>query len=386
MKINYRNIAEFPKKIGENLVYHNKNSSFNQILEILPPYLITFENSIPKNEYVQFLNITPIKSSEIILEYKFLNGIKIPMHSHNMIEIIFILSGNMKQYIEDKEYNYSIGDCCIINKNIRHQEHFSNDFCALFIDISEDFYYKIIQNDCSFKSNRSKYLNKRKIYKLIEKDNLKTDWSKRIFFYYKPINKEDIKIKVIPSLDSIMLETIKKEPGYLMVVLGLFTRFFSLLDNEDIYKFEQYELNLSSHEKIFSEVSHLLESTKGKISRKELEEKINYNSEYINRVVKKFSGMTLLNYTKIFILAEARYLLENTDINILEIAEKLGFKNRNYFNKVFKDKYGISPSEMRTSKCMNETSEDYVSLEYRYEVALNESNFSWEKLIKYPDK
>jgi hypothetical protein len=54
MKINYSNIAEFPKKIGENLVYHNKNSSFNQILEILPPYLITFENSIPKNEYVQF--------------------------------------------------------------------------------------------------------------------------------------------------------------------------------------------------------------------------------------------------------------------------------------------------------------------------------------------
>ena len=67
-----------------------------------------------------------------------------------------------------------------------------------------------LPNTCSFKSNRSKYLNKRKIYKLIEKDNLKTDWSKRIFFYYKPINKEDIKIKVIPILDSIMLETIKK--------------------------------------------------------------------------------------------------------------------------------------------------------------------------------
>ena len=40
--------------------------------------------------------------------------------------------------------------------------------------------------------------------------------------------------------------------------------------------------------------------------------------------------------------------LKTTNININEICEKLSYTNRSFFNKIFKDQYGVSPSKYRT--------------------------------------
>ncbi|MFT3737819.1 MAG: helix-turn-helix transcriptional regulator [Breznakibacter sp.] len=44
---------------------------------------------------------------------------------------------------------------------------------------------------------------------------------------------------------------------------------------------------------------------------------------------------------------ESKRLLEQTDLNIGEIAYKVGFNNQSHFNRVFKSEFSISPSEYR---------------------------------------
>jgi AraC-like DNA-binding protein len=46
----------------------------------------------------------------------------------------------------------------------------------------------------------------------------------------------------------------------------------------------------------------------------------------------------------------AKNLLEGTDKTIAEIAEDLGIRSKSYFSKIFKDRYGVTPSNYRGSR------------------------------------
>jgi len=56
--------------------------------------------------------------------------------------------------------------------------------------------------------------------------------------------------------------------------------------------------------------------------------------------------------TSIFIrhvkLKKAKYLLENNDYNVSEVAYKVGFKNPAYFSRVFIEMFGVYPSKIFT--------------------------------------
>ncbi len=75
-----------------------------------------------------------------------------------------------------------------------------------------------------------------------------------------------------------------------------------------------------------------------KISRSQLHNKL-----------KALTGLSTSHYIRQFRLAEAKKLLkENTELNISEVAFEVGFKDPKYFSKLFKDKFGMSPSEFNS--------------------------------------
>jgi AraC-like DNA-binding protein len=47
------------------------------------------------------------------------------------------------------------------------------------------------------------------------------------------------------------------------------------------------------------------------------------------------------------LMQEARKLLLSSDLTISEIAYKLNFEDNSYFNKVFKNKNGLTPKRFR---------------------------------------
>ncbi|CAM1333436.1 helix-turn-helix domain-containing protein [Tenacibaculum aestuariivivum] len=59
---------------------------------------------------------------------------------------------------------------------------------------------------------------------------------------------------------------------------------------------------------------------------------------------------TVIEYIRHVRLEEARDLINNTDYNISQIVYSIGFSSRSYFSKIFKRKYGISPSEFLKNK------------------------------------
>lgn len=61
-------------------------------------------------------------------------------------------------------------------------------------------------------------------------------------------------------------------------------------------------------------------------------------------------SQTVTEYIRNVRLDVARDMIGNTELSISEIVYSIGFSSRSYFSKIFKEKYGISPSEFRKNK------------------------------------
>ena len=68
---------------------------------------------------------------------------------------------------------------------------------------------------------------------------------------------------------------------------------------------------------------------------------------YLSRIFRQKTGVTLTSYLTDVRLEKASFLLESTSRNVTEIANDVGFDDPNYFTRVYKKKYFVSPMDRR---------------------------------------
>lgn len=83
------------------------------------------------------------------------------------------------------------------------------------------------------------------------------------------------------------------------------------------------------------------------IALKDLARIYHKNEKYMGRIFKKDIGISFGEYCLSLRLAGAEELLRTSEKRIIDIALSLGFNNVSYFNRVFKSRYGVSPTEYR---------------------------------------
>ena len=75
---------------------------------------------------------------------------------------------------------------------------------------------------------------------------------------------------------------------------------------------------------------------------------LSYHQSYINRIIKKETGMPFHKYLVITRLNKAMDLLSSgADLAVEEVALRVGFKDPKYFATSFKKHFGISPSKAK---------------------------------------
>ena len=70
-------------------------------------------------------------------------------------------------------------------------------------------------------------------------------------------------------------------------------------------------------------------------------------SKQVSRIINKEYGMSLSQVVHSRRLSVACMLLKHTALNIGQIAESVGYEYENYFFRMFKDTYGVTPAEYR---------------------------------------
>ena len=73
------------------------------------------------------------------------------------------------------------------------------------------------------------------------------------------------------------------------------------------------------------------------------------SSFYLSKLFKEECGETFVNYISDRRLEKAKSLLSGTDFSVKEISAQVGYNDQNYFSKLFKGKFGLSPTEFRAA-------------------------------------
>ncbi len=72
-----------------------------------------------------------------------------------------------------------------------------------------------------------------------------------------------------------------------------------------------------------------------------------YSSSHFMKYFKKYTGMAFIEYLNDHRLASAGHELLNSKSSVTSIAQNCGFDNLSYFNRLFRQKYGVSPGQYR---------------------------------------
>lgn len=83
------------------------------------------------------------------------------------------------------------------------------------------------------------------------------------------------------------------------------------------------------------------------ISLNDVAEQVNLAPAYVSYIFKKETGTTLIRYITEIKMEKAKFLLEEGILKINQIARECGYENPSYFNRTFKNYFGITPKQFK---------------------------------------
>ncbi len=112
------------------------------------------------------------------------------------------------------------------------------------------------------------------------------------------------------------------------------------------YDYKEVEME-SADDKLFARIKEALKKhiDDSSFGVTQLSEEVGISRVHLNRKLKERYGVVPNMFIKSFRLKQAAYLLVNNNVNISEVAYKVGFSSHSYFTSSFRDYFGMSPKD-----------------------------------------
>lgn len=88
------------------------------------------------------------------------------------------------------------------------------------------------------------------------------------------------------------------------------------------------------------------------LSIDEVAKAVYVSPNYLSRMFKSQVGCSILEYIRNIRLEQAKLILQHSDKNASQVAKNVGYHDRTYFSKVFKQIIGVSPNEYRRKRLL----------------------------------
>lgn len=259
-------------------------------------------------------------------------------HQHDYYELMYVLEGSVEQQIENSTYVYQRGEGCFINRNTKHRELSGTDFFVVYLCLSKEYVWELIEEAGKTSGN---------IYRFLRSSMEEKSFYKKDYLYISVKENEDGITQTRNIFEKMTRELVEKESGYLHIFHGLVERLFGVLQNKEFYQVLHITLDSSVEEQLFEQIKRLIEQNPEKYSRQELAKELNYSGDYLNKIVKKFTGLTITHYCQKVLLKKAKALLQENGMSVSAVMAEVGFKNSSHFYELFKKEFGVLPGECR---------------------------------------
>lgn len=101
----------------------------------------------------------------------------------------------------------------------------------------------------------------------------------------------------------------------------------------------------SQHSLSEKAMQYITDNYKEKVTLRDIAKALFVSTSYLSRMFKKSTGINLVAYINQVKMKHARELMLHRKLSLQEIANEIGIQNYNYFYILFKETYGISPSD-----------------------------------------
>lgn len=259
------------------------------------------------------------------------------LHKHKFIEIVYIVSGKAKHIINENEYFVKKGDISVINPDEAHaflaDENCSDEFVAYDLMFTPDF----IDKAC------------------LESDDFSQLSDSFMFYSLFPDEKEfKERFNLVPNchyelesvFEKIYHEYQNHKNGYVNLIRVYVAEIIIKLLRK-IQDCEKERISESKKKIVFEVIEYIEQNYSIKINTEKIAARMFFNKNYISKLFKKQTGLSINEFVREIRLKEACRQLSGTRRNITDIAYDCGFTDMKTFYQVFKKYMGCTPKAYR---------------------------------------
>ena len=249
-------------------------------------------------------------------------------HTHEFVELVYILSGSVEHTVDGKSYFLCEGDILFMNCGCTHS------FCS----DKEYSYVNILFTPELLGEQVVTFQNAFSLFSLTAFNEMRggAEFGKVSF-----ISKERRDIEAIIS--EMLYEYDARETYWENILI-------TDLNKIIIKMLRKTNLGLMPNEldSMWQEISEYIDRNLGeKLTLSELAQKCFYNPSYFSRIFKERFGESLMEYLMRKRVDYAITLLGETDASVDEISRQVGFSDRNSLYRAFAKYKKLSPSQYR---------------------------------------
>lgn len=252
-----------------------------------------------------------------------------PPHVHDYIEVVYMCCGTTRHIINGDTIDLKEGELLFLSRSATQEIMPAGEY-----DIAVNF----IVMPQFFDRTLAMLTNEETPIKSFLTDCLKNTDSSTPYLYFKV---SDV-LPIRNLVENLVWSLIYKEPNKRQINQNTMGLLFLLLLNYT----ERLEYKNKDDELIINVLRYVEENyVNGSLT--ELAESLHYEFAWLSREIKSRTGK---NYTQLVQerrLAQAEFLIKNSDIKISEIARQTGYDNISYFHRLFNKTYKMTPKKYR---------------------------------------
>lgn len=255
------------------------------------------------------------------------------LHTHDFSELVVITGGRAVHRVNGEEHPVQKGHVFVVNENSVHG--FKDVKNLEFFNIMYDVKSLLISNpDLRKISGFQSFFVLEPIYRKSSK-------------YQNKMQLEDEGISYVNNLlDLAYREYSGKSGGYKTATKSFFHILVVYLSREYIKIHDECSSKILQ---LADVVVFMEEHFTQPLSIDILASKAYMSRRHFIRVFKEIYGTTPMEYVIILRLDYAAKLLSNKDLNVTQVALQSGFSDPNYFTRIFRKKYNITPSKYKVN-------------------------------------
>ena len=277
-------------------------------------------------------NIPGIFAEEIRPEENFSMATR---HLHDNIELLYMLEGERYFFIEQNIYYVKKGMAVMINHNQLHRGSIVDDstqYHRFLIYVDTDLFGKWFSLPAipAVRDFGEKYWGVAEFSP--------EDWMQNLHLF------EMLKTEMNRN-------TSDGNAISMLLVMQLMTIFARNRKNPDAALLQKQSIGSSNlpaaHQTVHEIALYLQNHSHENCSLDDIAAQFYISRSYLTRIFKSVTGFTISEYLMTCRVQKAKVLLDKTDLEITEIASRVGFGNVSYFDKIFKRMTDLTPLQYR---------------------------------------